>query len=293
MQPTSFQHLALFIRKPPENDWSTLQNICQQLSQHQVTLISSEDNIEPLHKWVKHESLEEIAENADLAVSIGGDGTLLAAARQIVDLNIPLIGINLGRLGFLADITVNNLKSCLQGIFQGQYIEEKRFLLQGEISHPDGKIFRAIAFNDIVLHSHPSISMIEFQVQSNGRLINTLRADGLIVSTPTGSTAYALSGGGPIIHPSMESLALVPVCPHTLSNRPIVLPSDREIEISMLQKDRNAQISFDGQTPQTISEDHKVKVRRFDREITLLHPESYDYFHILREKLKWSTNPDA
>lgn len=237
-------------------------------------------------------TMEQIAEQADLAVSVGGDGTLLAAARALVDAGIPLLGINLGRLGFLADVTLDQVETHLDGFFSGRYSMESRFLLEGCIDCEDQLPVQQLALNDIVLHGHESISMIEFEVYSNGQLINRQRADGLIVSTPTGSTAYALSGGGPIMHPTLEALALVPICPHTLSHRPIVLPSDQQIEIRLSRPGKQrAQVSFDGQNRSLIGERDRLRIRRHEREIILLHPADYDYYHILRAKLNWSNQP--
>ncbi len=147
-----------------------------------------------------------------------------------------------------------------------------------------------IALNDIIVHSHKSLSMIEYEVFSNGDLIHRQRADGLIVTTPTGSTAYALSGGGPIMHPSLETLAIVPICPHTLSNRPIVLPADQIIEISLSRSITLGKVNYDGQFTQVMNTDNRVKIRRYPRTLTLLHPQGYDYFQILRAKLHWSTS---
>jgi len=232
-----------------------------------------------------------MGQQADLAVSVGGDGTILKAARHLVDFGIPLFGINLGRLGFLADVTMAELDKHLDDIFKGDYSVEKRFLLEGAIQMQDSETIHHIALNDIILHSHQSISMIEFEVFSNNQLINKQRADGLIVSTPTGSTAYSLSGGGPIMHPGVDTIALVPICPHTLSNRPIVLPANQQIEIRLSQTDMVGQISFDGATQAIIKYGDSVQVKRYPKEITLLHPANYDYFQILRAKLKWSNQP--
>ena len=211
-----------------------------------------------------------------------------------MDYDVPLFGINLGRLGFLADVAMAKLNSHLEQIFNGQYSVEERFLLQGDVlikSKDRRETIRHIALNDIILHSHQSISMIEFEVFSNDQLINKQRADGLIVSTPTGSTAYSLSGGGPIMHPALDTIALVPICPHTLSNRPIVLPASQQIEIRLSQPGMTGQISFDGATQALIEYGDSVQIKRYPKEITLLHPADYDYFHILRAKLKWSNQP--
>ena len=290
MPETSFNTIGLIVRQHCKKHLAEIEQICRSLAAHGDLLVHCLDEAQGLPGYPSA-SLAQIGEQADLAVSIGGDGTLLSAARQLVDYGIPLVGVNLGRLGFLADVTMQDLDNHLSGIFSGDYSVEQRFLLQGEI-HMQGKpVQQYIALNDIILHSHQSISMIEFEVFSNRQLINKQRADGLIVATPTGSTAYALSGGGPIMHPSMDSLALVPICPHTLSNRPIVLPANQQIEIKLSRPDMAGLVSFDGRSQAVIEHGDRITIERYARQITLLHPADYDYFHILRAKLKWSNQP--
>ena len=263
--------------------------ICDALMTYGKLLIHYLDEDVSLQEYPSA-SIQQIGEQADLAVSVGGDGTLLNATRLLVDYQVPLVGINLGRLGFLADVTLHELTQHLDEIFAGNFTIEKRFLLQGQIDLQDGQTATHIGLNDIILHSHESVSMIEFDVFSDAQLINRQRADGLIVSTPTGSTAYSLSGGGPIMHPNLQAIALVPICPHTLSNRPIVLPADRQIDIQLSQN-MAARVSFDGVTRSIIRSQDKISIKRYAKEITLLHPAGYNYFHILRAKLKWSNHP--
>lgn len=290
MLETSFKTIGLIIRQDSADQLNEIQLICNSLSPYGDLLIHYLDDqvVLKAHPGV---TIEQIAEQADLVVSVGGDGTLLTAARHLVDYGIPLVGINLGRLGFLADVTMTGLDEHLKGIFEGNFSVEKRFLLEGEI-HLQGKTpVHHIALNDIILHSHQSISMIEFEVFSNNQQINKQRADGLIVATPTGSTAYSLSGGGPIMHPSLDALALVPICPHTLSNRPIVLPANQQIEIRLTKRNMGGRLSFDGISQAIFEYGDCIRIKRYAREITLLHPADYDYFHILRAKLKWSNQP--
>jgi len=285
-----FKTIGLVIRQQCLQHLPEIEQICQSLATHGDLLVHCLDQAQGLPGY-SVASMAQIGQQADLVVSVGGDGTLLSAARQLVDYQLPLVGINLGRLGFLADVTMQQLDKHLAGIFSGDYSVEKRFLLQGHI-HMQGQPTQSyIALNDIIVHSHQSISMIEFEVFSNHQLINRQRADGLIVATPTGSTAYALSGGGPIMHPTVDSLALVPICPHTLSNRPIVLPANQQIEIKLSQREMAGLISFDGRSQAVIKYGDSIAIERYAREITLLHPADYDYFHILRAKLKWSNQP--
>lgn len=290
MLNTSFKTIGLIIRQDSASHRAEIERICQSLSRYAELLIHYLDHQSVLDSYPAVD-IPLLGQRADLVVSVGGDGTLLTAARNLVDFGTPLVGINLGRLGFLADVTMADLDNHIAGLFDGHYSVEKRFLLEGEIAMRDQPPLRHIALNDIILHSHQSISMIEFEVLSDGRLINNQRADGLIVATPTGSTAYSLSGGGPIMHPSMDTVALVPICPHTLSSRPIVLPASQQIEIRLTQPNMVGQISFDGLTQAIIEYGDSVRINRYAKQITLLHPADYDYFEILRAKLKWSNHP--
>lgn len=287
---TSFKTIGLIIRQQSSRHAEDILKICQTIGAHGQLMVYYLDGEHALDDFPPCE-ITEIGESADLVVSIGGDGTLLATARLLVDYEIPLVGINLGRLGFLADVTMSELKTHIDEIFQGQFSVEKRFLLQGDIQLTDKQNEQHIALNDIVMHSHKTTSMIEFEVFSDGQLINQQRADGLIVTTPTGSTAYSLSGGGPIMHPTLDAIALVPISPHTLSHRPIVLPSDKHIEIRLSRPDMVGQLSFDGQHPCIIRANESININRYNKLITLLHPANYDYFDILRVKLKWSNHP--
>ncbi len=275
-----------------KNDASILPVLTQihQLLDQQTDLLIHAPKLGGIPSVFKKASMQEIGEQADLAISIGGDGTLLNCARALVDFNVPILGINLGRLGFLADVPIQHIDDIFIDILKGQFSTEERFLVEGEIKSASNNS-KHLAMNDIILHSHEAVRMIEFEVFSNEQLIHRQRADGLIVCTPTGSTAYSLSGGGPIMHPSLDVLAIVPICPHTLSNRPIVLPTEQEIEIRVIKSNTAAQISFDGQSNHILEADQRLTINRYPKTITLLHPKNYNYFEILRAKLHWSTQP--
>jgi NAD+ kinase len=267
-----------------------------------------EDTLKQLHKFLLKENLEIVAEeNAakllgieaidskkfcnciDLAIVVGGDGTLLKAGRLLADKNIPVIGINLGRLGFLVDISPQKIHTELSKMLKGEYILETRSLLHAEAFRDEQSLGEGIALNDVVLHVRNDIRMIEFTTHIDEHFVNTQRADGIVVATPTGSTAYALSGGGPILHPGLDAVVLVPICPHTLSNRPIVVNNESRINISMCEdRNVNARLSFDGQSNIELRAGDHVKIRHKSHKLQLMHPTDYDYFHILRNKLGWS-----
>lgn len=230
----------------------------------------------------------EIAEHCDLAIVVGGDGTLLTAARSLAESGVPIVGVNLGRLGFLVDVSPDTMTERLEAILSGQYTEERRFLVETEIIRGDSVIQTAVALNDVVLRIKNVVRMIEFETWIDGNFVNIQRADGMVVSTPTGSTAYALSGGGPILHPSLEAMLVLPICPHTLSSRPIVVDSGSDIEIRIRENiSETGQVVSDGQNNIDVAAGDRVRVSRRDRKIRLLHPADYDYFSILREKLHW------
>ena len=232
-------------------------------------------------------ALDEIGKKADLAIVLGGDGTMLNIARTLAPYGVSLVGVNQGRLGFLTDISIDSMLETIGSMLDGQYIIENRNLLEAWVVRKEQKLFKGLAFNDVVVHRGISGSMIEFEVRINGLFVYTQRSDGLIVATPTGSTAYALSSGGPILYPGLPIIALVPVNPHTLSNRPIVIGGDSVIEIIM-KKSGDSRVHFDSHSHFDLVEGDCVFVRRYEKTIRLLHPQGHNYFHMLREKLHWS-----
>jgi NAD+ kinase len=231
--------------------------------------------------------LEDVGKQADLAVVIGGDGTMLNIARTFAPFDTALVGVNLGRLGFLTDIPLDAMCETIGSILDGDYSVEERMLLAAEVHTEGTRRFQVLAFNDVVVSKGVKGGMIEFDVHIDGQFVYTLRSDGIIVASPTGSTAYALSSGGPILHPSVSVMALVPVCPHTLSNRPIAVSSEATVEITM-RTAPDALAHFDNHSHFALREDDRLVIRRFDHCIRLLHPSGYSYYHMLREKLHWS-----
>jgi len=233
---------------------------------------------------------EKIGERADLAVILGGDGTMLNAARHLAWFEVPLVGINQGRLGFMTDIALGAMTESITAMLEGKFLREQRFLLNAEVLRDGQSAFQTVALNDVVVNKGDIGRMIELEVKVDGELIHVLRADGLIVATPTGSTAYALSANGPILHPSVPGIAIVPLCPHALSNRPITVSDSCMIDIALLPP-HDARVHFDGQTRFDARAGDVVRIERSRHNITLLHPPGYSYFAMLREKLHWSSTP--
>lgn len=230
----------------------------------------------------------EIGGEIDLAIVIGGDGTMLHVARHLASSRVPIIGVNLGRLGFLADIPADTMLPEVARILDGDYQTESRLLLAAEIMRKGKIVHASQAFNDIIVTKGDLARMIEVEIYIGGEFVNDMRGDGVIISTPTGSTAYAMSAGGPILHPTLPAIALVPICPHTLSNRPIVVGSESVIEIVMAgHPDQLAHITFDGQESFALAHGDHIYARAADSPVELLHPSGRSHYQVLRAKLGW------
>jgi NAD+ kinase len=235
-------------------------------------------------------TVTEIGQQAQLAIVMGGDGTMLGIARQLAKYDIALIGINLGRLGFITDIPVERMLPALGEILQGKRTAEKRTLLEGRVMRGGEMIFCGVAVNDVVVARGSGAGMAELRVTVDGHFMYNQRSDGLIVSTPTGSTAYALSAGGPLLHPSLQGIVLVPIAPHALSNRPIAIPDTSEIVVEIVSG-RDISVNFDMQTFASLQHGDEIVISRSPNTITFLHPEGWSYYHTLREKLHWHEYP--
>ncbi|MDQ2963708.1 MAG: NAD kinase [Pseudomonadota bacterium] len=235
--------------------------------------------------------MAELGREAKLAIVIGGDGTMLSAARQLAPYDVPLIGINQGRLGFLTDIAVSEMESVLAAMLAGAYAEQTRTLLDATLTRVAGGSERALALNDVFVNRGAVGGMIDCAVTIDGRFVYAMRADGLIVATPTGSTAYALSAQGPIVDPGVAAFLLVPVAPHALTNRPIAVRDSVVVEIALL-RGKDAGLHCDGQANFSLSEGDRVVVRRAAHRVRLLHPMDHDHFAMLRRKLHWSETPE-
>ena len=229
-----------------------------------------------------------LGEVVDLVIVVGGDGSLLHAARALVKYNTPVIGVNRGRLGFLTDIKPTEVIFKLDQVLQGHFQSDRRFLLEMEVRSKGEIIYEAIALNDVVLHSGKSVHMIDFELNIDGQYVYRQHSDGLIVSTPTGSTAYALSGGGPIVHPSMDAIALVPMHPHTLSSRPIVVGGHSEIKINIRENRVLPMVSADGQHSVSLNVGDSLHIRKHPYKLNLLHPPGYDFYMACHTKLGWN-----
>jgi NAD+ kinase len=226
--------------------------------------------------------------DCDLAITVGGDGTMLRAARMLADRDIPLLGVNCGRLGFLADIRADSLDTQLAQILDGDFVEDVRFGLRCAVLRNGKTVLESDAFNDVIVQKWNIAKLIELETYVNGLLLHSQRADGMIVSSPTGSTAYALSGGGPILHPSLDALVLVPICPHTLSNRPIVIDGSSRVEIVVGTPEiDHARLSCDGEITCELQTRDRIVITKKPGRVRLIHPPEHDPFGILRAKLHW------
>ncbi len=268
---------------------ASLQTLTDYLAARNLDIVLDEATAEV---WSGHGltvvSRETIGEQCDLAIVVGGDGTLLNAGRSLAPYDIAIAGVNLGHLGFLTDISPTEMEQKLDEIFSGQYNEDERFLLHCTVLRDGEHISESVALNDVVVHKWDVARMLETETFVNGQMVNNLRSDGLIVSTPTGSTAYALSGGGPILQPCLNAIVLVPICPHTMSNRPIVVDGNNVIEIVVRGSGHaHAQVTCDGQINFGLVSGDRVRIRKAEHKVRLIHPVDHDHFHILRAKLHW------
>ena len=284
MSSPSFRRCGIVVKRDAQGAATTLAAILQRLDAMQVPLVVDAATASAFGVDRPHIPLAEMPSHVDVMVVVGGDGTLLRASRAVLGAGLPILGVNLGRLGFMVDIAPDAAANALQAILEGAYIEEPRAVLTASRgAQPMG-----VAINDVVIRHPEPVSMLEFVTYADGRLISHHRADGLIVATPTGSTAYALSAGGPMLHPAVDAVALVPICPHTLSDRPLILPASAKIEICIAGKDGSGAIAtLDGHTNHHLATGERVQIARGPQPLRLIHPSDYDWYGILRSKLSW------
>jgi NAD+ kinase len=281
--PFKFQHIGVIAKPHDPRLKKTLQLLCRFLISKRLSVYTDRNSARVL--GTDASTSEEMAKNCELAIVVGGDGSLLRATREMIQHDIPLVGVNLGRLGFLVDISPDEMEESLSYILRGEYVEDRRFLLEANI----GGDRQLLALNDVVLHKWNIARMIEFETSINGQFIDSQRSDGIIISTPTGSTAYALSGGGPLLEPSLNAIVLVPICPHRLSNRPIVVHGNSEITIDTCGRTDSAhvRVTCDGQASEQLNPGDKLVIRKYPKSIRLFHPQNHDHFNLLRAKLGW------
>lgn len=286
-----FQRIGIIVKRGDERVAGTLERLVAYLQAQPIEIAIESASAPPLAAAnISRVHRDTLGQTSQLVIVIGGDGTFLSAARSLVDYDVPLLGINVARLGFLTDLNPLELSEPLDAILAGNFQEEHRFLLKTSIARGETNAFQATALNDVVVHKSNIARLIEFETYIDTHLVYRQRSDGLIVSTPTGSTAYALAGGGPILYPSLDAIVLVPICPHTLSNRPLVVDLDSRIEIVLGQGDQaEGHLTCDGQTAVELLPGDRVIIEKKRRRIRMIHPLGYDYFATLRSKLGWNS----
>jgi NAD+ kinase len=282
--------VALFGKEGSDEVVESLSVLRAHLEQRGYVVLVEDEIASALGMLAWATSYESICAQADVAIVLGGDGTLLSAARRLAASGIPLVGINQGRLGFMTDIARTDMIAAIDRLLAGDFSADHRMLLETTVWRDGAEVFRTLALNDVVMSKGDSGRMIEIEVRVNGEFLHVLRADGLIVATPTGSTAYALSANGPILHPAVAGIALVPLCPHALTHRPITVSDSSRIELQLVAQ-HDAGMHCDGQSHFEGRNGDRVRIERSRHEVVLLHPPGYSYFAMLREKLHWSTTP--
>ena len=286
---TRFQTVGVIGKLGDARVAPTLRSVCRHLARRgRDVLIEKSSAAAVRGTGARPVSREALARRSDLAVVVGGDGTLLDAGRTLAPAGVPILGINAGRLGFMVDVAPADARAALDEVLKGRYVREPRLMLSATIRRGRRTRGPFLAINDIVIRNQAEVRMLEFETWLDHEFISLHRADGLIVATPTGSTAYALSGGGPVLHPGLEALTVVPICPHTLSDRPVVIGSDRAVRLVLAgARGTRAMCTADGQHNETVSAGDQVEIIRASAVLELVHPKNYKYFNILRNKLHW------
>jgi NAD+ kinase len=283
----SFRRIALIGRTEDERVTGSMLAFARHLLARGLAVLVDRDCALP-EPAVARVPETELAASADLIVAIGGDGTMLHAAQLVAGRGVPLLGINRGRLGFLADVPAEQMLARFDDVLDGRYVRDERTMLAAELVAGGGHARRCFAMNDVVVQKHGTGRMIELETWIDGAFVNAHGGDGLVIATSTGSTAYALSCGGPIIHPALDAFVLAPICPHTLSDRPIVVPRDHRIEIRLVERaETGANVTFDGQLLGELEGDACLVIGPASERVTLIHPPGHDYYRILRSKLHW------
>lgn len=280
------------IGKRRQPNTQLLQDVCTAIADLGCEVLLESNSALKNARSVEQVSRDVIGQTCELVVVVGGDGTLLDVGRALAPTGVPILGVNQGRLGFMVDIPPATMQETLAVIINGEYEIEDRLLLSARMRRNGGDPGpERLAVNDVVIRNQATIRMIEFETWLGEEFISNHRADGVIVSSPTGSTAYALSGGGPLLHPSLSAMAIIPICPHTLSDRPVVVGGDKLIKIVVHGADRTqAMVTFDGQTSELLKSGDTVEVRSAGCSLRMIHPAGHSYFRILRDKLRWGSD---
>lgn len=287
-----FRNIGIIARPDSEQALYSIRQLIHFLAAQDCTVILDKRCADSLpESKLQSASVTQLGEACDLVIVVGGDGSLLGAARSLARFKVPVLGINRGHLGFLTDILPSEIESRVGEILQGEYLTEKRFLLEMEVRRNKQVVGEGAALNDVVLLSGDSVHMIDFELTIDGDFVYSQRSDGLIVATPTGSTAYALSGGGPIMHPKLDAMVLVPLNPHTLTSRPLVVAGDSEIKIHITTEKVNPLVSCDGTKGVRLQSDDIIAIRKRPHPLRLIHPKGHNFYQSCRSKLGWSTRP--
>ncbi len=289
---STFKTLGLIGRLASASTQYSIKRLVDFLGKRQVEVLLDEETATVMPDGaLEVASRAELAKRCDLIIVVGGDGSLLSAARAFAGNGIHLLGINRGRLGFLTDISPEEIEYKVGEVLEGRFIKEQRFLLDSKVVRAGEQIASGMALNDVVIHPGKFIRMIEFELYIDDEFVYRQRSDGMIVSSPTGSTAYALSGGGPIMHPNLDAIALVPLYPHTLSSRPIVVSGSSEIKLFVSEQNHlNPLVTCDGQGQTMSQPGDEVIITKSDKELTLIHPEGHNFYETCRTKLGWASH---
>lgn len=282
-----FKRVALVARHSKPQVVASLISLADFLTTHGLTVLVDRDSVS--HADAGRYPLvdrADLGKLADLAIVLGGDGTMLSVARLLAPYNTPMVGVNQGRLGFMTDISLHEMFTTIEAILHGEFVPEDRILLNASVQRDGVEVASTLAFNDVVFSRGATGSMIEFEIFIDKQFVYSQRSDGLIVSTPTGSTAYSLASGGPILHPTVPAITLVPICPQSLSNRPIAVNDSSVVEF-VLTRGSDTHVHFDGQSHQAVLERDRVILRRYHNTLRILHPIGYNYYDMLRHKLHW------
>ena len=284
----NFKSIAISTSSSEKNIPIIAKQLIEVLSNKEIEILLDKNLSLETNKKYKSYSEKTIIQRADLVIAIGGDGTMLNASRRYGSKGIPILGINLGKLGFLTDIAPEELTSSIIKVIENDYIEDKRFFLEAAVS---SKKESFLALNEVVVHSGAIAQLIEYNLFVNDEFVYRQKADGIIISSPTGSTAYSLSGGGPIIHPNLDVLILMPMFPQTLSSSPLIVSAESLIRIELLDKTNKKHLSFDSHNSISLNGEAEVLVSKAKSELTLIHPKDHNFYESCRNKLGWSSSP--